>query len=331
MILSLGAAVAAAVFFGVAAALQARGAHAVPAGSATGVDPRVLVRVWRQWPFLVGLVLDLFGFVAQLVALRRLPLFAVQAGVAASLAVTAVTAALLLRMRVRGREWAAVAAVCAGLAALGLSAGAEGTPHTGWPFRWTLIAATAALALLGLAAARLFNTGHPEGARHHEGAGQPARPEGAGHHEGGGQPARSVRSGQRRAVVLGCAGGLGFGIVAVAARVLPGFWPGQLVRDPAAYLVLVAGGLAFAFYTTALHGGSVTAATAGMVVGETVMPAAVGVLALGDGTRPGFVPVAVGGFVLAVAGALALGRFGEVAPEPAPDPAPEPAANLPRT
>jgi drug/metabolite transporter (DMT)-like permease len=293
VILSLGAAIAAAVFFGVGAALQARGAHAVPTGPGAGVDARALVRVWRQWPFLLGLLLDGFGFLAQLAALRRLPLFAVQAGVAASLAVTAVTAALLLRIRLRGREWVAVLAVCAGLAALGLSAGAEGTPHVGWPFRWGLIAATVVLALGGLAAARLLGPGRG-----------PDRPDGSG----------AAGGGQRRAVVLGFAGGLGFGIVAVSARILPGFWPWQLVKDPAAYLVLVAGGLAFAFYTTALHGASVTAATAGMVVGETVLPAVVGVLALGDGTRPGFEVVAVGGFLLAVAGALALGRFGEVAP-----------------
>ena len=39
---------------------------------------------------MVSLGLDLLGFVAQLVALRRLPLFAVQAIVAGNLAVTAV-------------------------------------------------------------------------------------------------------------------------------------------------------------------------------------------------------------------------------------------------
>lgn len=312
MILSLGAALAAAVFFGTAAALQALGAHAVPTGSGAGVDPRVLVRVWRQWPFLLGLFLDAFGFLAQLIALRRLPLFAVQAGVAASLAVTAITAALLLRVRVRGPEWIAVVAVCAGLAALGLSAGAEGTPNAGWPFRWALVAATVVLGLGGFAAARLLDRSDrpeaPDGDRGRR-SGEAGLGGGNGGAGGGGRG-----GGQRRAVVLGFAGGLGFGIVALAARVLPGFWPGQLVKDPAAYLVLVAGGLAFAFYTTALHGASVTAATAGMVIGETVMPAVVGVLALGDGTRPGFVPVAAGGFVLAVAGALALGRFGEVAP-----------------
>jgi hypothetical protein len=49
-----------------------------------------------------------------------------------------------------------------------------------------------------------------------------------------------------------------------------------------------------------------------MVVGETVLPAVVGVVVLGDEAKHGWVPVAVGGFVLAVGGALALARFGEL-------------------
>lgn len=70
------------------------------------------------------------------------------------------------------------------------------------------------------------------------------------------------------------------------------------------------------FYATALQRGSVTTSTAMMVLGETVFPSLVGVLVLGDRTRPGFVVVALAGFVLAVAAALALARFGEPATDP---------------
>jgi phosphatidylserine synthase len=48
-----------------------------------------------------------------------------------------------------------------------------------------------------------------------------------------------------------------------------------------------------------------------MVVGETVGPALVGVIWLGDRTREGLAWLAALGFVVAVAGALALARFGE--------------------
>lgn len=74
---------------------------------------------------------------------------------------------------------------------------------------------------------------------------------------------------------------------------------------------MLGGGAAFLLLTTALERGSVTVATAGMVVGETVGPAAIGVVWLGDRTREGLAWLAVVGFVVAVAGALALARFGE--------------------
>ena len=64
-------------------------------------------------------------------------------------------------------------------------------------------------------------------------------------------------------------------------------------------------------YATALEGGSVTVATAAVVLAETAPPALIGVMFLGDHTRPGLTVVAVLGFVLAVACAVALARFGE--------------------
>jgi hypothetical protein len=75
--------------------------------------------------------------------------------------------------------------------------------------------------------------------------------------------------------------------------------------------------VAFLFFATGLQRGAVTVTTGAMVVGETLAPAAVGVLLLGDRTRPGFAPIAVAGFVIAVAGTLALARFGEVQPSDA--------------
>ncbi|MCA1223702.1 hypothetical protein LCE31_36175, partial [Streptomyces sp. 8L] len=129
--------------------------------------------------------------------------------------------------------------------------------------------------------------------------------------------------------------GAGFGVVEVAVRLIDsldlasgGFW-----ANPALYALLVAGGAAFLLLTSALQRGSVTTATAGMVVGETVGPALVGVLWLGDRTREGLGWVTVLGFAVAVAGALALARFGE-APEAtapaggadAPDASPAPGA-----
>ncbi|SEO18560.1 hypothetical protein SAMN05216267_101976 [Actinacidiphila rubida] len=270
------AALGASLCFGVASVLQAVGARAAAPGTGSGVDTRLLARALRQWTYLMGLAVDGVGFLLELVALRALPIYAVGAAIASSLAVTAITASRMLHTSLSRQEWSAVGAVCGGLALLGVSAGAEGTSHGGTALRWSTLAAAGAVLLIGMAAGRL--------------------------------------SGTWRAAVLGLGAGFGFGIVEVAVRLIDGLSPAALFGNPALYALLLGGGAAFLLLTSALQRGSVTVATAGMVIGETIGPALVGVLALGDKTRQGWGPVAIAGFVLAVLGALALARFGEVAP-----------------
>jgi hypothetical protein len=59
----------------------------------------------------------------------------------------------------------------------------------------------------------------------------------------------------------------------------------------------------------ALQRGSVTAVTAPLVVVQTVLPAAAGILLLGDHVRVGSLPTAVAGLLLTGGCAIALGRF----------------------
>ena len=280
MVVSLLAALVSALCYGIASVLQAISVRAASRRSVAevgqagqGVDAGLLVRMLHQGLFIGSILIDLLGFIAQLVALRRLPLFAVQAIIAANLAVTAVFAAWLMRVRLAAREWLAVGGVIIGVGLLGLSAGAEGAARVGSAFELALIVAVAAVGVAGFAVARLPN------------------------------PVRTP--------ALGAIAGLGYGVVAVAARILPGFGALQLVKSPASYTLAAAGILSFLLYATALEGGSVTTATAAVILAETLPPAIVGVIFLGDTTRHGLTAVAVLGFALAVACALALARFGE--------------------
>jgi drug/metabolite transporter (DMT)-like permease len=135
---SLVAALVAALCYGIASVLQAVAVREASNRSqaqagAGGVDPGLVPRMLSQWRFVVSVVIDLLGFVAQLVALRRLPLFAVQAMVAANLAVVAVLATVLIGATLSLREWLAVIGVVAGVGLLGSSAGAEGAGHASGP------------------------------------------------------------------------------------------------------------------------------------------------------------------------------------------------------
>jgi drug/metabolite transporter (DMT)-like permease len=280
VLVSLVAALVAAFCYGLASVLQAIAVRAssrrpvlVAAGVTGGVDPSLVLRMLRQWPFLASLCIDMFGFIGQLVALRRLPLFEVQVIIASNLAVTAVFASWLMHVVLGWREWAAVMAVVVGVGLLGSSAGAQGASTVGVDFHLALIAALVAIAVAGIAAARL--------------------------------PSRI------RTPALGAIAGLGFGVLAVCARILPGFAPHQLIRSPAAYTLAAAGIISFMLYASALESGSVTVATASVILVETVPPAIVGVVLLGDTTRPGRTGLAIAGFILALVSAIALAKFGE--------------------
>ncbi|MFJ9608482.1 hypothetical protein ACIRS1_19315 [Kitasatospora sp. NPDC101176] len=272
MLIGLLSALLAALLTGTATVLQAVGARRAATSPQTG-ETAALAGALRQWPFLAGVGMDMLGFAAELVALGRLPLYVVEAALASALAVTAVGASRVLGVRLRRSEWLGVAAVCAGLCVLALTAGRDGQGKGDEALRLGVLL----VAVLLLGAGRLV-----------------------------------VRfGGARRTPLLGLVAGLQFGVVGVAARVLPDPRLPDLLTEPSAYAIAVAGLGGFAALTWAMQHGSVTAATAAMVLGETLGPAAVGVLVLGDHTRHDLTPLAVLGFAAAVIGALTLARFGD--------------------
>jgi len=276
LLLALGCSVC----YGTATVLQAEATRSVDAGSDSGVDPALLLRALRQWRYLVGIGLDGLGFVLQIGALRLVPIYVVAAAIAASLAVTAIVAAWVLSVRLSAMEWAAVAVVCGSLAMLGVAAGPEGSGHGPPGLGWALLVVAAIVFGAGAAAGRLGD--------------------------------------RSRALVLGLGAGAGFGVDEIAVRLIDTIDPTKAAfwANPAIYALAAGGAAGFLLLTSALSRGSVTTAVAGMVIGETVGPALVGVAWLGDRTRDGLGWMVVTGFVIAVAAALALSRFGE-APSPA--------------
>lgn len=238
------------------------------------LDPRLLLRLAHQPVFLAALAVNGLGFLLHITALQSLPLFLVQAVIAGSVAVTAVLSVRVVGVRLGRSQWGAVALVVLGLVLLGPTA-AEGAAITpGAREPLLLLATVAAVCALAVAVRRV--------------------------------------AGPTGTVLLGLLAGTGFGVVAVCARLLPDVGP-ALLTAPVAYVLVLAGGTAYLVYSAAMQRGSVTTATAAMVITQTVVPAVAG-LFLGDSVRAGLVPVAVVGFALALAGALGLGRFEQLEP-----------------
>jgi drug/metabolite transporter (DMT)-like permease len=278
VVLGLGAALGAAVLFGVASILQAVGSRKVPTESE--LDPRRLggfvVSLLRQPAFLGALVLNLAGFGLHFVALRHLPLYLAQAGIAVSLVVTALLATRLMSDQLSALEWSAVISVCVGLGLLAVSAGDAGDSAQHHGLIIGVIIGLVAIATLGALASR-------------------------------------SQHGVSTAL-LGLLAGLGYAGVAISARMLQDDSLHDLLRGPTTYTLPISGALAFILYSLALQRGSVTLATTPMIALQTITPAAVGVLVLDDAVRAGWWPAALVGFLLSAAGSVILVRFESVKP-----------------
>jgi drug/metabolite transporter (DMT)-like permease len=267
---------AAAIAYGVATILQAVGAR-TGGGNADDLDARLVRRLLRSAPYIAGLLLDAVGFGLSFAALHTLPLFTVQAIIASSLAVVALLAVVMLGTRPSVIEWLALLAVTAGLTLLALSASDHAPTKLDDMDRWLLVISVAVVGVFAFLAARRRRT--------------PNRYD---------------------AWALGALAGLMYGAAAIGARILrtPSA-PWRLFLDPALYAMALAGILGLLMYAMALQRGSVTVATAAVVVAETLVPAIVGITLLGDRPAPGHTTLAAFGFFLTVAGAVALARYGE--------------------
>ncbi|WP_166140395.1 hypothetical protein [Nocardioides ochotonae] len=276
-VLGLAAGLGSAVVFGLAAVAQA---HAV---RRSGFRLDTLVEFVRHavrdaWIWVV-LVCYLVGFVLHAVAIWLLPLYLAQATVAMSLPVTAL-ASRRVAERLDAQQWGSVGLVSAGLVLLAAGSGSAGEAVSSW---WLAAALWAGLVVLaGLA----FTTVSRERRRL---AGGP--PHGAGSLGGLG---------------LGALAGLGYAGSALAVRGvrLPLDGPAVLCALAVPSLSL----LAFWVYSRAMSSGAVAAASAPMVVGQTFIPAAVGMLTLGDGVRAGWGWAVLAGLLVSTYGAVRLAR-----------------------
>ncbi|QNE16763.1 hypothetical protein F1D05_01180 [Kribbella qitaiheensis] len=229
-------------------------------------------RIEAGWLYVVGLALDGAGFLASVAALRSLPLFIVESAVASSVAVTAILAAIFLGGRLDRPT--VIALIVVGLGLVGLAAGAvegPGRELTG-SAAVLLLVLTVPVAAVGLLALRM-----PVG---------------------------------RAVPVLAVVAGLGFGGAGIAARTLKVATPWwHEVGDPVLWALVIYGILALAAFGVALQRGSVTVVAAITFSMETVVPAAVGLIWLGDKIRPGFAWLTVLGFVLTLGGSVRLAKF----------------------
>ncbi len=237
-------------------------------------------RVRRRRPlvaqprYLGGVLVDGAGWVCTVVALRYLPVFAVQAVLGGTIAVTALAARTLYGSTLRLVDRIAVGACVLGLVLVAASAGTDRPSAV----------SVAAYVVLAVAAAGLAGV------------------------------MVAVWSGERAWPLAVLAGlGFGGTSLAVRAVADPGS-PAELLTQPAPYLVLVFWAVGMACFSRALVLGAVSRVTAVFLVTEVLVPGLAGIALLGDTVRPGWWGPLAAGLLLAVAGVIVLAQSPAQAP-----------------
>ena len=237
-------------------------------------DPSLLLRLAGQRAYLLGLLCQALGFVLAFLARRDLPLFLVQASVAAGLGVTALLGVLILKWTLPRAEVALLALLLGGITALVLAAQPAHSRQLGTAGVVALAVAIVVIAVSGFFAVRLHG---PTGS-----------------------------------VVLGSLAGIAFSAAAIAARPLAGeHSPGGFFGNPLLYLLVAHSMVGQLLLGLAMQRGSTTAAVAAMDAAGAVPAAIVGLLLLGDRIHPGREWLAAVGFVVTLAAVIGLTRYAE--------------------
>ena len=262
MLIGLLIALVAMVLNSVGALLQASGARRATRSRPAAVQPR----------YLGGMFVDLLAWLCAVAALRVLPVFAVQAIIGGSIAVTAVVGARLNNTVLDRTTQIAVGVCLAGLVLVAASAG-EGHPVvTSMLVNYVLIGTLLVLGVLVLIL-------------------------------------RQYRRAWPLAIVAGMGfGGTSLAVRAAHVEVGQGFSFTALLAQPSIYLIAGYWVVGMIGYSAALARGEVGIVTAVFVVTEVVLPGLIGILLLGDPVREGWSWIFVVGLAVSMIGVVVLAR-----------------------
>lgn len=247
----------------------------------TGFDPKLLFRLARRPVWLLGFGSMIAGFVLQITALRFGPLALVQPILAVELLWVFGYLGMMTRCRgLRWREWAAAAAMSAGLAVFLRVASPSGGRSYAPAALWWLAAAATLAAIL----AAIYEAGW-----------------------------RKQVSASRRAAFLGIGTGIAWGFVAAVIKEMSSRLSGGLsaiFTNWAVFVLIVAGIAAMLLASHAMTAGPLAASQPGFTLLDPIVAILLGVLLFGERLQvaPADLAGEVLGLLILAAGVVALSR-----------------------
>jgi drug/metabolite transporter (DMT)-like permease len=243
----------------------------------TSIRIGFIVQLLRDWPYVVGLVLDGLAWILTLVAVQTLPLFVVQPIIAFSVVVTALIDRFILHHHLGIRVRVALLFIFSGLALLALTATPEKAASVQHTARWCVIFAPIVLAILASPFVKIQ--------KHYS------------------------------TVVIAAISGVAFGGTAVVGRMLTfshPYW--RIIENPLLWSLLAYGFVGILLFTIALQRQRASVVNAAMIAFETLAPIITGIALLGDRPRHGLWAVVFIGVLLAFIGTGIITTGPETAP-----------------
>lgn len=266
MSLAYFAAFATALCYGISAVVEDREAKRTPATAQSGT--RAAVRVTVSARYMAGMALSVVAWAFSLIALHRLPLFAVQAIATGSIGFVVLITWGLSRHKPSRREGFLLCVLAVALISLAAFASPTEPKPVSWMFKLFIWVGVLAVGCATIGAMRV--------------------------------------SGARGSALLGALSGLSDGGMALCARALRDDTLRGLVTDPLALALIPFAIIGVVAFAASLQRGAVSVAMACQQAVITVVPSLIGLLVLGDKARHGFGILTYAGFGVTVCVVLAL-------------------------
>ena len=258
--LALAAAVGCAVCNGSAVILEKVGVN----------EEKDTIKLLENLPYMIGIGLDIVGWLLTLIAVRTLPLFLVQSIIAANIVITALLDQMILRRRLPRYGYRLIFLILLGLIVLAMTAAPTTTVIAITP----LVQWSAALGLIALGFISVLLVQNPN---------------------------------KSTSVALAVIAGVAFGAVSIVGRILItniSFW--QLFENPLMWVLVAYSGLGMLCLTLGLRHATATTVNAVSVTFQTVLPTIIGLSLLGDAVHSGSWWLTIVALILTLVASLAL-------------------------
>lgn len=210
----------------------------------------LFLRLLKDSPYLWGLILDLGGWVLNLVSVHSLPLFLVQAIIASSVVVAALIEQVYFHHFLSPKVYIAISAVLIGLILIGVGASPERTFQPILIVRMSIIISPILIAILGGLSARAKN--------------------------------------HNSYLSLALLSGISFGGTSIIGRIITYNHPlTYFITNPLIWALIAYGVIGIALFTIALQRSAATKVLAAVIASETLVPVLIGTLLFNDRAKAG--------------------------------------------